>query len=149
MIQNFKKKFSKKIFWKNFSKVPAIYISRGYKMTRFTLKGSAPIFWIVRQFWIFPQFIFMNFLTIAYSYIVYSRFPVFPKIVNHSQNFQILTIPDFPRTVVRAGKTWKTNKCFLECSSKSYPQVGSDCIQFSKCALWITFVKKLSQAFTL
>ena len=83
-------------------------------MTRFTPKGSAPIFWIVRQFRIFPQFIFLNFLTIAYSYIVHSRYPVFPKIVNYSQNFQILTIPDFSRTVVRAGKTWKTNKCFLE-----------------------------------
>lgn len=143
-FSKFQKNFFQKIFQKN---SPRHIYTAGYKLMRFTPKGSAPVVWIVRQFWIFLQFTFLNFLTIAYSYIVYSRYPDFSKSVNHFQNFQNFPFPDFSRTIVRAGKTWKTNGRLLGCSSKSYPQVRPNCIQFSRCALWKTQLPKSDNRF--
>ena len=80
-------------------------------MTRFTLKWSAPIFWIVKQFWIFPQFIFLNFLTNVYLYIVYSRFTDSAKTSRIHHFWKNFPFPCSSRTLVRALVHESKNAC--------------------------------------
>lgn len=80
-------------------------------MTRFTPKRFVPIFKIVKQFWIFSQFIFLNFLTNAYSYIVYSRFSDSARISRIHHFWKNFPFPCSSRTYVYALVHESKNAC--------------------------------------
>ena len=100
--------------WKNFLKIQKILrgISRGgFESHALPPPRSAPIFRIVKQFWIFWQLIFLNFLTIAYSYIVYSRFSDSAKISRTLHFWKNLPFPCSSRTLVHALVHESKNVC--------------------------------------
>lgn len=144
--KKFFQKISKKIFKKFFENFRGIYVW-GYKMTRFTLPKPSPIFWIVRQFWIFPQLIFLNFLTIAYSYIVYSRFPDSARISRIPHFWKNLPFPCSSRTLVRALVHESKNACSRWNVRPFFSTGVVGLYTILKVRLWRKFVKNLSLAF--